>query len=286
MNQRRIVEEGLPVLHREGKKSLWNLRDDSRVSLVETVLSEMARLSTTSSPEALFFKRNAKKLVFCPVKPGTPGTCIAKVFVVGSLRRKLKYYLNYYRFALDEAANLLVAKDRGIHVPEVYGFGHIYSQSGLEEATVVLTEYLTDRIKVDEALKQCASDVAQLSRTLLRTVPVFAELYRAGCNHIDVNGANILLGRDQADSPPFLVDLQNAKFHDRPNADILMAEAGRLAKTCQPWVSGELRSRWLTKIFDDVGIGSATRSGLIQKFNYYFAENPSKEELKHVGFHR
>ncbi len=54
---------------------------------------------------------------------------VAKVFFMQTLTRMLKYY----KYGLDEAANLILACRKGLPAPEVYGYGHIYNRFGLVE---------------------------------------------------------------------------------------------------------------------------------------------------------
>jgi hypothetical protein len=75
--------------------------------------------------------------------------------------------------------------------------------------------------------KLAQADAASRRSLLWRVLPLFQQVYRAGCNHIDLGPHAILLG----DHPPplgqdWLIDFQYCRFLAQPAPEIFAGQAG------------------------------------------------------------
>jgi hypothetical protein len=103
------------------------------------------------------------------------------------------------------------------------------------------------------------------------TIPLFESLYRAKCNHIDLNCNAIMLDAEKANPELYLLDFQHAQFRDNSSNEVLMFEAGFFGRSCQKWVSEEEIYNWLKRILGRVGVDDSDQQEILrERFDYYF----------------
>jgi hypothetical protein len=274
LNKKDILRKTLGFKYKCGFWDKWHLRSGDEVSKVQSVLPGIKKYNESMMPDNIeVLKPLARGQSVLRVRPlqYTGGSFIAKVFILRKLKHKIKYNtLKYDQFAFAEAANLIIAAERGLNVPEVYGYGCIYEPYGLISKTIVIMEDLADCVTIGELLKLNCGDRKKCAETLHKVIPVFAGLYGAGCNNVDINLGTILLGRDVMEQKGFILDFEYAQFYDTPNLEILMFNAAFFANRCKPLASEEIIIEWLHQLLDAVNIkDTETRIKLIQKFDYY-----------------
>lgn len=269
----------LKFKYRHSPRSKWWLKDESLIPMVQSVVEAIRDIANNSVPPNIkMFKLNDRKAVFRMKEPHNKWKpFVVKTFLLNHLEDRLKYH----RYGLDEVANILEAKNRGISTPEVYGYGHINDVIGLVKGSIIILEDLSDMSTIGTLMHTKSED--ECSKIFMHTVPLFVSLYRANFNHIDINTGAVLLCEHKLNSPVFLLDFQHAKFYDLPSAEILMFEAGYFSKSCSNWVSAETISNWLNKIFNAIGINNETeKEKMIEYFNYYFGAELSRKERKAI----
>ena len=261
------IESTLNVVHRDGLSGyMWWVREPGQVALAASVGAVLERILAGDRREDVhLFKANDRKLVFrFNVPGGAGGSVIAKVFMLKKLRKRLAYR----RYALDEAGNLLRARAVGIRVPEVIGYGHLRSRFGLVKVGVVILEDLHDRLPVGAVLER--KPPCERYAILQRTSSLFMSLYRAACDHIDVNSQGVMLSEHDADSEASLLDFQHARFYDEPSPGVLMFETGYFVRSCRQWISMGTAGRWLEELLDAIGVRDASeREKLRRAFRFY-----------------
>jgi tRNA A-37 threonylcarbamoyl transferase component Bud32 len=255
----------------------WRLEDEMLVPVALSITETVRNINEhILRPDIEIFKLNERKAVFrveCPHI--TKKSFVVKVFFLN----RLEHGLQYYRYGLDEVANLIKAADKGINTPKVYGYGHINNALGLVKASVIILEDLRGLSSLDKIMNKKRED--ERSDVFMRTIPLFVSLYRASCNHIDVNSGAVMLCEQNLNSLVYLLDFQHAKFYKEPSAEILMFEAGYFAKSCRRWISTETINEWLSALLDNIGISSAhDRGKMIKQFNYYFQTELSRKRRK------
>lgn len=276
-----VISSALGIKYR-GLGCRWHLAEKNLTPLAQAVTDTIRTGENNVFCDIQVLKQNDRKVISLVPDPLKAGMHVAKTFYLKSLPRKLKYY----KYGLDEAANIIIASEKGIPVPRLEGYGHIYNRFGVITASVLLLEYLEGLKTVSELLAQSRGDESVCSRILMRTIPIFTALFSAGCNHIDVNGGAIMLSEND-DGKVSILDFQYAKYMDKPSAEVLMAETGRLIRTFSDYVSEKTISHWLEGIFSAISISSEEeKQRLFLRFQYYrtVSFELSRKERKNIKF--
>jgi hypothetical protein len=210
-------------------------------------------------------------------------TVVAKIFRLSSLCGRLRHQVvGCNRFALGEAANLITAARRGLAVPRVYGYGCARGWSRLVRMDFLLTEDLAFCVPVGQLFERHAADRAVCAEILGRMTPVFVGLFRAGCNHIDVNlGAILLDSRDWA--KVFLLDFEHATFRRTPSLEILAFEAAYFAGCCRRWVDKDALEKWFAELVHAAGVTDAIERRVVtDRFNHYLNRALSRRQRRRI----
>ena len=284
MNKRRIIKDALSFEYRDSSKARWWLENETFVPVAESTTDAVRSIKNNIIPSHVkilkrsIFAQTERKNVFSINHPESPETSfVSKVFFLVHLSHKLNYRL----YGLCEAANSIEAGRRGICTSRVYGYGQMYNTFGFVEASVIIFEHLRNAATVSELMSSGKGD--EREKVFMQTIPLFVNLYRAGCHHIDVNSSAVMLSEDEVNPKVFLIDFHHAKFYRRPSTEILMFEAGYFARSCRKWVSTEAINSWLTKLFAAVGLDDNTEvQKLKERFDYYFYKDFSRKERKKI----
>ncbi len=271
----RIVKSALKFTYNDSKRTKWWLRDESLIPVTQSVAAAIRGISKPTGPSNVeIIKWRKLKIVFRI--EGSEG--LAQSFIVKAyLLSRFKHRLKYRRRGLNEVANLIRAKRRGINTPDVYGYGRINDIFGLVTVSIIILEDLCGRSAIDELMHTRPQD--ECSRMLISTVSLFSKLYRGACNLFDMNGGSVMLCESALDSEAFLVDLERADFYDRPSVEVLMFEAGYFARSCRNWVSTEAIDQWIGELLSAVSInGSGEIEKAKERFNHYFGTDLSRKE--------
>ena len=250
LEKRRIIRDTLRFRYRGLPGATWWLRDESLTPLCDSVV-DVARdiIGKVVVPSVEMLKSSKRKAVFRMQNPGNcRETFVAKLFCLDHLSHRL----NYRQYGLDEAANLIEARKAKINVPQVHGYCNVYDRFALVRASVLILEDLHDWSPISE-LAGPMSENARFE-LLMNTSALFVSLYRANCNHIDVNSRAVLVGNSGSDRDICLLDFQHARFRNKPSVDVLMFECGFFARSCREWISAEATRKWLAVILSRVGI--------------------------------
>lgn len=287
--KRKILKTTLGFKYRNSRRSKWWLSDESLIPLVQSVASYIERydgLATDNNIEIV--KREVNRLVF-RVKSLSPAeeSFIVKVFPLCCLRHRLKYHIMKYshnRFAFGEAVNLLIGAKRGLNVPKVHGYGQVYGCSTLIKKSVLIIEDLEHHITIGELLKLNSADQEKCGEILNRAIPIFVSLYEACCNDISVNSGSIMFGDEGLKQDDFILDLEYARFYDKPSLELLMFEAATLAKYCKFLLTEKTINEWVDKLLDAVETRDRIcRGKMVGYFNYYFNTQLSRKEREKIG---
>lgn len=278
LSKHRILKEHLAFRQGSFPDCHWRFKDSSLTFLSDCVREILNDTGDPSVEGLEILKLARRKGVYRVVDPDDRNrSFIVKMFFL----RHLSHRLSAHLYGLDEAANLVTAASRGVKTPELLGFGQFYARSGLIKVAAVVMEDLKGYSTVYDFLKK--HDDSHHKEILTRVVPVFKSLYLGGCNHIDVNGASIMLSDDKSNSDVFLLDFQHAIFYDKPNLNILMFEAGFFAATCLEWVSTETLYSWVNDVLADIGVKDPDEvRKAIEFFDFYFQakwRTPSMKKL-------
>ena len=291
MSGSKLVQDALKFRYRHSKEARFWLKDESIVPVAQSVLSIIDKhYEPLSEPNIEILRRHCRgsslrKLAFrieCKESPGK--SYVVKVFPLRCLKHRLKYHrMRHHRFGFGEAANLLIANERGLKVPKVYGYGHIYGSYWLVKTSIVIVEYLAHQSSIEELLKSCGQDQNKCAQILNHTVPIFAGLYKAKCNHIDVNLGAIMFSLEDSQQDGSVVDFEYARFYDARSPEILMSQAAYFAKRWSDFVPAKAINDWLSKLLDAIEVkDDLIRDKMIERFGYYFSTDLSRRERMHI----
>jgi len=276
ISKRKVIKKELSFCYNESWKIQWRLRDESLVAISRLAADAVRNFGNKSAGSGIrILKSNDRKATFLLETHVNGGkSYVIKVFFLKRFKERLKYH----KYALDETANLIKAVQRNINVPKVYGYGVFKNSIGLVKAGVVILEHLPDVYTIGE-LMACKNELERRS-LFMATIPVFISLYNAACNHIDINPGAIMMS-DNADSGVFLLDFQHAKFHDKPNIEILMFETAFFAKSCKELISKQTIDEWITRILTIVNVSQSPGQQLAKiRFRYYYNEDLARRRRK------
>lgn len=298
----RTVASALPCVVRDGRWQ-WRLHDKSWGGRARDVLSQLERLERGDVTDSQPFKRNDRKIVFrlqgdpsvdrghADAAPQT--ALIVKAFLLTTLRKRLKHH----RFGLNEASNMLTAAQRGLPTPRLFGYGQRRTRLGLPDRQVLLIESLDAHTALLDLLQPIREERDAVRDLLARTTPLFTSLYHAGCLHIDVNAANVMLAAAvDANRPAALIDFQHARFRDRPSVEWLLFEAGHFARSCGPIGdkedsdgdgngdgNGDVLTAWLDDLLAAIDpTGAVDRDAWRQRFRHYVEADLSRSERRSI----
>jgi len=248
LSKQKIVRSILKFTNRS-RGIRWWLKDESLIPAARYVAEAVRDIAKSAMPAGIeMLKLNERKAVFRFWHPQkTESSFVVKAFFFKPIERCLKYH----KYGLDETANLLTARDKGVSVPEVYGYGHINNVLGIPKVSMIILEDFQSCSHIGVLMR--SKSESECSKMLMQTVPLFVSLYKASCNHIDVNSGAVMLCKGNFNHSVFLLDFQYAKFYDKPSNEILMFEAGYFARHCSAWVSTETISKWREELFAAVG---------------------------------
>ncbi len=285
-SRRTILKKALRFKYSDSLKSRWWLRDDNLIPMSQSIASAVDKFNSSLLPDNIDIIKNEDRRFILRINSSQSfeKSFIAKVFPLCCLRHRLKYHrMKYKRFAFGEAINLLIAAERGLNVPMVYGYGRIYGSSLLIKKDILLLEELANQTAVDKLLELNSNDQEKCAKILERTIPIIIGLYKAGCNNIGFNTGAIMLADGNSAKNDFVLDFEYVEFHDKPSLEILMFEAANFAKYCRGWLTEQTINEWRAKLLDAVKIGdNVRRESLIERFNYYFNSRLSRKERREI----
>jgi hypothetical protein len=267
LSRRKTLKKALRLTHSDSHGVKWWLKDESIIPVAKSIIAVVDDVSNDNiSSDIDIFKLHKRKTVFRLKDPNDTGRLfVAKVFFLNHFSHRFTYHL----YGLDEAANLVQARTRGINTPEVYGYGDIRDTLGFVKTSIIILEDLRNLFPIGELMNTMTE--AECTEIFMSTIPLFFSLYKANCNHIDISSSAIMFSNHNATSTLSLLDFQHAKFYDRPSTEVLMFESGYFARSCHNWVSSETIYQWLDKIFSHIGVNDPVEKGKMrERFDYYF----------------
>ena len=221
LNDWKVVKSKLRFGFRDARTKWW-LSDKTFIPLAESITEAVKGICENVIPPHIevvkrtVFELTERKNVLRINHPkGSEQFFIVKVFLgdrknlstdgkdISTARKKLRYRLRCSIYSLNEVARLLRAGNRGINTPKVFGYGHFQGHLYFVKASIIILEDLGDST-LEKMLLRVESE-EERSRIFLRTVPLFVSLFKAHCNHIDVNNHAIILTGNKSESIPYFI---------------------------------------------------------------------------------
>jgi len=282
LSRLKTIKTILKFEYNDSRRVRWWLKDETFVPVAKSIEAAVRDIESNVIPDNIkilkrsVFKHTERKTVFSIQHPQNPERLfVAKIFFLVHTSHKLNYRL----YGLDEAANSIQARTKGISTPEIYGCGHIYNKLGFVKASVVIFEILRHVTTIGELMR--IGPYSERAEILMSTVPLFISLYKANCNHIDVNHSAVVMSGNNLGHKLYLLDFHHAKFYDKPSIEVLMFEAGCFAKSCRDWISDEMVDKWLDRLLTVISVnGAADRQKVKEYFDYYCVAALSRKQRR------
>lgn len=283
-----ILKNALAITYKDSVRVSWRLKDEDLVPIVKSAKAVIEQKAVLNEDHVFeLIKEEDNRQVFKITSRGNAKSYIFKVFPLQCLRHRLKYLWmtrRSSRFAYGEAISLLIAAEKGINVPDVYGYGYVLDKSMLIEKSVLILECLSHHTTIGDLLELHRNDQARCLQILNRSIPLFVKLYETACNHISANTGAIMFSDESNPKDDFLLDFEYAKFYKKPSLELLMYEAATLAKYCKCWVSEDTMNEWAKELLIAVRVrDNLDINSLMARFLYHFNTQLSRKERSRIG---
>jgi len=207
---------------------------------------------------------------------------IVKVFPFRTFRHKFQFYWKRHtqtRFGYGEANALVKAKNLGINVPEVYGYGQFYKKFKLLDTDIIIMQDLSNHTDIGVLLNQCRNNQNECKKILSRATPIFTNLYNCGCNNIDMNLGAILLSNEQKTNDDYVLDFEYSQFSNDKSIEILMSNSALFANNCKNILTEDTINWWIGSILDEANVTDTTeREHYKDRFRFYFNNKLSRKQ--------
>jgi tRNA A-37 threonylcarbamoyl transferase component Bud32 len=266
LGRRRILKTVLKFKYIGVRRARWLLREQNLAAFADSIVDIVRGiLGKDIHPDIEVLKLTRRKAVFRAKNPEYPEkTFVVKAFFLNHFSHRLNYHL----YGLDEAANLIQARARGINTPDVYGYSDIRDTLGFVKTSIIILESLNDLCPIGPLMRTMKE--AERTKIFMSTIPLFISLYKANCNHIDISSSAIMLSNHNANPTLSLLDFQHAKFYDKQSTEVLMFESGYFARSCRQWISNETAMEWVDRILSYICIKNPDeRQKARQTFEYH-----------------
>jgi len=190
-----VIRRTFPIVESDGRRLKWWFRDEQVSQTRQVFLDAILNPKAVSPDWRMHAHRRTERKVVLRIEAVNGGTnFFCKGFLLNTFSRRLRAF----RCGLDEAANFIRARQHGIAAPRVLGYGQMRDDLGLVRMNMVILEDLEYCVTISQLMQSAAEyDRAALFH---KTTSLFADLYHAGCNHIDINSRAIMLNPKDADS--------------------------------------------------------------------------------------
>jgi len=290
-NKSKIITNTLNFKYKHSDNIIFWLKDANIVSVVQSVLSALDKHNQSGLPDNIEILKNtpvSKRLLF-RIKLPAQKSFVAKVLTLHLFRLRLKYcWMKYHRYGFAETANLIAANNRGINVPQVYGYGRIYGSARLIKKDIVILEDLNHHIPIDELLERNKENEQECINTLDRVIPMLISHYKARCNNWDINTGSVVFDNQDSESHPIALDFEYVVFYNKSSLENLMFLAARLAwhvLYAADWMDKEIFYPWALKLLDRAKVTNIDlRKKLMDRFDYYLSLDyiPHRERMKAI----
>ena len=241
-----IITDNLPY-HRTDALS-WYMKeegfpDDFPLEMISNALTE----DKETPPEINYLKKVGKRKIFC-VNTRKPSTVVKGFLFDDSFTKKL---IRHKLFALDEASNLIIAKNRGLPVPDVYAFAQM-KKGLLCTQNLVAMEFLEGGAHPSDIFRKNIESHHAWEHVMDRVGKLILKLYFAGCNHIDAHGYSFIID-DHDESNDKIIDFQYAVFYEKPMPNILSHHLSFMGRRKLAHFSADYIDDWARNILVEAG---------------------------------
>ena len=238
----------------------WWLADEAWVPWAEEMTAVIRSFRPSADCTALRGGRGGPRLVVRTPRPASAGVGPESAIFKAFRLRRIGYALfgASRGFARAEVTNLFMASDRGLPVPRAYGYCERRICGVWVAATGLLMEDFRDTETVSAVLRDRGTP-ENVAWAMSAASELIVALYRAGCNHIDIHGDNMILPREGGAGNK-IIDLTSARFHEHPSPDLLRFMVAYFAGSIARYIDAAFLEQWIEGILVDCGAGSSLGS--------------------------
>jgi serine/threonine protein kinase len=204
--------------------------------------------SCEAKSNVLQLKKRSGRSIFC-ISVGMQKLVIKKFFLGG-----LKRFIGYKNYAYAEAANLILAKKRGLNVPNVIGLVDLQIDMQGPWCAVIM-EFLPGRLMKD-SISDPSISPREKKVLINRAIEPLKQMYLRGIHHIDYGPHAIILTQDttEADS---CIDFQYVGFYEAPVIENAIHQAAYFCWAVsgnREWISTESAEHWFEMVLAELEI--------------------------------
>lgn len=270
-----VIASALPVQVRTPQWHLWFLRDRTWLDFLPCLQQYLAAPASARPAEVVVLKSGVRREVLrwslAAGGNGLPATVVVKCFPVTSLKMGL---YSWRRYAPAETANLLEAARRDLPTPRVFMYGEVRRHFLVRSTTIVMQDF-AGLVPLAGPLGAAAARGQDPQPWLDAVADLLLKLYRAGCNHIDLNPLNLLV--HPADPRELrLIDFHYVRYQAAPSLNILAFHLGYFSAGAREWIADERLARWAETVLQRAGAPDPTAAR--QQFRVYRDARLSRQE--------
>ncbi len=236
-----IIEKHLPAYQTfDGEH--WHLRQGSKTNLAREISSIFQKPDLADTEGVECIKIKPRRRIFRV--SSSEGIVVVKGFFFhGSLGRQ--WYRHCF-YALDEAINLLIARERGLPVPDVVAYGEKRSL-GRRLFNVAVIENVAHAVHPTQIFRGEVQTRISVQDALSRVASMLEMIYNAGCNHIDMHGTSFLLNEETATKDK-IIDFQFAVFHPTPSVPIFCHQLAHFIRASRKDLPEDMLDDWAAAV--------------------------------------
>ena len=174
---------------------------------------------------------------------------LVKAYAICGLRRRMRRD----DIASREAISQIFASMRGLRVPKVFAFGRVRASDG-QWWCVHCMEWQPLQCMRERFLDEDHRD--ERPHLLRRATASLANLYRAGCNHVDFGPHAILLS-PSGPTEDVIIDFEGCAFLPAPSPRVLASQIGYFGwsvATNRDWLDKDQILSWFDEVFSHLNL--------------------------------
>lgn len=231
----RSILESFPVRRCPGALYYWA----RSLVLPERVQSLLLKLEQPKGEGVEILKRSLRRSVF-RIRNGVPE--LPSIVVKGFPLDKIESRVKYRKYGLTEFSNYQQVASLGVPAPTCHAYFEVRS-FGLVKANGVIIEDLSGWRSLAELARE---NPVKLPEILAKAIPLIAQLYESGVNHVDLSMNNLL--ESAAGTEVRLIDWQYCSFVTPRQPSQLVLQAAHFLQEAGLAAANPISSEWLVKL--------------------------------------
>ena len=224
--------------HRRGAISLWS----NELVLEDRLARLLAALHAPGDDQVDVLKESLRR---CVLRVNNYSDDLASFIIKGFPLKKFETRLKYRKYGLAEAYNYMRAEEFNLPIPEFYGYFEQYGLFGTVKANGALIENLEGFLTLDD---QVQLSPGQRLEVLAKAIPIMAQLFKAGVNHIDMSPHNLM--ESSGGGRVVLIDWQYCSFVAAEDVKQLIYQAAQFLRYTDLSEGDADWSVWLQALYE------------------------------------